>query len=121
MGDLLASIKENPELFDNECSNIMQSILHLQSQLDKQDVLNRAIFTVYENVISVMKERFSIYSDFIFERAFEAAIRPVDMQIIDELDKEKNTGKDPMHKYVKLKLDLKIDGVKNIVFNTDTF
>jgi len=26
-----------------------------------------------------------------------------------------------MHKYVKLKLDLKIDGVKNIVFNTDTF
>lgn len=26
-----------------------------------------------------------------------------------------------MHKYVKLKLDLKIDGIKNIVFNTDTF
>ncbi len=26
-----------------------------------------------------------------------------------------------MHNYVKLKLDLKIDGVKNIVLNTDTF
>jgi hypothetical protein len=25
------------------------------------------------------------------------------------------------HKYVKVKLDLKIDGVKNIVLNTDTF
>lgn len=55
MGDLLASIKENPELFDNECANIMQSLLHLQSQLDNQDVLNRAIFTVYENVVSVMR------------------------------------------------------------------
>jgi hypothetical protein len=99
----------------------MQSLLHLQSQLDSQDVLNRAIFTVYENVVSVMKERFSIYSDFIFQRAYEAAIRPIDMQVIDELDKEKNTVKDPNHKFVKLKLDLKIDGVKNIVFNTDTF
>ncbi len=68
-----------------------------------------------------MKERFSIYSDFIFQRAYEAAIRPIDMQVIDELDKEKNTVKDPNHKFVKLKLDLKIDGVKNIVFNTDTF
>jgi hypothetical protein len=26
-----------------------------------------------------------------------------------------------MHQYVKVKLDLKIDGVKNIVLNTDTF
>ncbi len=121
MGDLLASIKLNPELFDNECTNIMQSLLNLQSQLDSQDVLNRAIFTVYENVVPIMKERFAMYSDFIFERAFEAAMRPVDMQIVDELDKEKTTGKNPMHKYVKLKLDLKLDGVKNIVFNTDTF
>ena len=51
----------------------------------------------------------------------EAALRPVDVQIVDELDKEKNNGKNLMHKYVKLKLDLKIDGVKNIVLNTDTF
>ena len=121
MGDLLASIKLNPELFDNECTNIMQSILNLQSQLDSQDVLNRAIFTVYENVVTIMKERFAMYADFIFERALEAAMRPVDMQIVDELDKEKTSGKNLMHKYVKLKLDLKLDGVKNIVFNTDTF
>lgn len=26
-----------------------------------------------------------------------------------------------MHNYAKLKLDLKIDGIKNIVLNTDTF
>ena len=26
-----------------------------------------------------------------------------------------------MHNYTKLKLDLKIDGIKNIVLNTDTF
>ena len=49
----------------------------------------------------------------------ESAIRPVDVQIIDELDKEKD--KKSMHNFVKLKLDLKIDGIKNIVLNTDTF
>ena len=26
-----------------------------------------------------------------------------------------------MHNYAKVKLDLKIDGIKNIVLNTDTF
>ena len=121
MGDLLSSIKENPELFNNECTVIMQSLMSLQGQIDREDVLNRAIMTVYENVVEVLKENFSIYSDFVFERAMEAAIRPVDVQIIDELDKEKEGKKGLMHNYAKLKLDLKIDGIKNIVLNTDTF
>jgi hypothetical protein len=51
----------------------------------------------------------------------EAAMRPVDVQIIDELDQEKGSKKGLMHNFVKLKLDLKLDGVKNIVLNTDTF
>lgn len=55
MGDLLASIKDNPELFSNECSNIMQSLITLESQIDREDILHRAIFTVYENVVAVMK------------------------------------------------------------------
>lgn len=44
-------------------------------------------------------------------------MRRVDIQIIDEMEtqKQQNT-KD--HKYVKIKLDLKIDGVKNLVLNT---
>jgi hypothetical protein len=47
MGDLLASIKENRELFVPECNNIMQSLISLQSQIDKEDTLHRAIFTAY--------------------------------------------------------------------------
>jgi hypothetical protein len=54
MGDLLGSIKNSPE-FGNECTNIMQSLITLQTQLDKEDVLNRAIMTVYENVVEVLK------------------------------------------------------------------
>ena len=57
----------------------------------------------------------------MFERAKDAALRPVDVQIIDELDQEKEGKKNLMHNYAKLKLDLKIDGIKNIVLNTDTF
>ena len=87
MGDLLSSVKNNTELFNSECSNIMQSLIALQGQIDKEDIINRAIMAVYQNVVEVMKENFSIYSDFIFERAMEAAVRPVDVQIIDELEK----------------------------------
>jgi len=93
-------------------------------QLDSQDVLNHAFFTVYENVVSIMKERFAIYSDFVFERAFEAAMRPmrpVDMEIIGQLDQEKGIPKKPTHRYLKQKLNLKIDAFKKNVFNTDTF
>lgn len=120
MGDILSSIKDT-ELFESECSNIMQSLLTLQSQIDGEDILNRAIMNFYQNVVEVMKDKFSIYSDFVFEKAMEAAMRPVDVQIIDELDNEKAGKKGLMHNYVKVKLDLKIDGVKNIVLNTDTF
>jgi len=47
-------------------------------------------------------------------------MRKIDIQIIDELEtqKQQNT-KD--NKYVKIKLDLKLDGVKNLVLNTETF
>ena len=51
MGDLLSSIKDNNELFKSECTLIMDSLMNLQTQLDKEDVMNRAIMTVYENVV----------------------------------------------------------------------
>ena len=35
MGDLLSSIKTNSELFQNECKIIMESLMTLQTQLDK--------------------------------------------------------------------------------------
>lgn len=55
MGDLLASIKDNKELFVPECNNIMQSLITLQNQIDKEDSLNKAIFMVFENVVEVLK------------------------------------------------------------------
>lgn len=61
----------------------MQSLLGLQQQIDKEDILNRAIMAVYQNVVEALKGHFSVYSDFVFERAMEAALRPVDVQIVD--------------------------------------
>jgi hypothetical protein len=99
----------------------MQSLINLQNQIDKEDILHRAIFTVYENVVEVMGADFSIYSDFIFKVAHDAVIRKADLQVIDETESQKVNKNPNMHTYVKLKVDLKIDGVKNIVLNTDTF
>jgi hypothetical protein len=98
----------------------MQSLITLQGQIDREDTLHRAIFTVYENVVEVLKEEFLGYSDSIFTGVYEAAARKIDVQIIDELETQKQQDTSS-HKYVKVKLDLKIDGIKNIVLNTDTF
>lgn len=57
----------------------------------------------------------------MFSVAQAAVLRKVDLQVIDETDTQKEGNNPNMHKFVKLKLDLKIDGVKNIVLNTDTF
>ena len=120
MGDLLTSVKEAPEIFLPECSSLMKSLLGLEQQVAADDSLHKALFTVYENVVEILKGEFSAYSDLVFQFAHAAAIRKIDFQIIDELDTEKNQ-KTANHKYVKIKLDLKIDGMKNFVLNTDTF
>lgn len=52
MGDLLSSVKDHEELFKPDCESIMQNLMTLQSQLDKDDNLHKAIFTVYENVVA---------------------------------------------------------------------
>lgn len=85
MGDLLSSIKDNSELFSSECSVIMHSLISLQNNIDREDILNRAIMTVYQNVVEAMKENFIMYSDAIIDKTMEAALRPVDIQIVDEL------------------------------------
>lgn len=103
-----------------ECNNIMQSLIALQGQIQSDDTLHRAIFAAYENVVEVLKADFAVYSDAIFTGVYEAAARKIDVQIIDEIDTQKHQDTSS-HKYVKIKLDLKIDGVKNIVLNTDTF
>ena len=120
MGDLLSSIKDNKELFMPECNTIMQSLISLQGQIDSEDTLNRAIFAAFEDVVEILKGDFAVYSDPIFTRVYEAAARKIDVQIIDEIDTQKHQDTSS-HKYVKVKLDLKIDGIKNIVLNTDTF
>jgi hypothetical protein len=49
-----------------------------------------------------------------------AVTRNASAQILDETETNK-TKKNPLHQYASIKLDLKIDGIKNIVLNTDLF
>lgn len=51
MGNLLASIKDNTEIFLPQCDSIMNSLITLQSQIDKEDTLHRAIFRAYEDIV----------------------------------------------------------------------
>ena len=77
MGYLLASVKEQKELFEPDCKEIMESIIKMSQGLDKDDPLFRAIFVVYENVATCLKENFLIYSDYVFPQATGAALRKV--------------------------------------------
>jgi len=39
----------------------MNSLIALDKQLDPEDILHRAIFTFYENVVEALKENFACY------------------------------------------------------------
>lgn len=55
MGYLLASVKENQQLFEPDCKEIMESLVKMSQNLDKDDPLFRSIFVVYENVVTCLK------------------------------------------------------------------
>lgn len=84
MGCLLASIKDNKQLFVSECGAIMESILSMSDSLDKNDPLQRAIFTVYENVVEIVKGDFAIYAPRIIDRALYAVNVTVDCRVVDD-------------------------------------
>lgn len=118
VGFLLASIKNNEQLFLQECQVIMESLLTMQQTLEKDDSLHSAMFKVYKNVVSIMKENFP-YCDRIINKAVEATGQKVDCMIVDEGD-SKTEGK-KLNKFFNLKYDMGLDGgVKNIILNTDS-
>lgn len=122
MGYLLASVKENPQIFEPDCQEIMQCMIDMSMKLENDDPLHKAMFVVYENVVTSMKDKFIMYSDYIFEKMMQAAGRKIELTIIEEGDtsgKGIETLKTKKHNYAAYKLDMKVDGVKNIVLNTD--
>ena len=88
--------------------------------MEFDDPMHRAIFVVYENVVTSLKENFSMYAEHIYPLVIQAANRKIELTIIEEGDTSKaeslNKNK---HSYASYKLDMKVDGVKNLVLNTD--
>ena len=64
-------------------------------------------------------EGFVNYADFVVPRAITSAMRKVEFHVIDETEVAKHE-KHNTNRMIKMKLDLKIDGVKNLMLNTDT-
>lgn len=82
--------------------------------------MHRPMYNVYENVVECIKEQFINYSDFVFKMAADSVNKKVEFQVIDETEIEKPSKNPNMNRFVKMKIDLKIDGIKNIVLNTDS-
>lgn len=97
----------------------MKSLLEMQQTLPEDDMMHKPLFVVYENMVECLKENFSVYSDRVFHFCYLAAARKVYAQILNEYETPKEEENKCMNRIVKVKLDLKIEGVKNIVLNTD--
>lgn len=83
IGFLLSSVKGYPDLFNHDCTEIMNELMTLQSNLPIEDVTHRPIYVVYENVVECIGEEFSTYSDFVMPRATVSAMRKVEFHVID--------------------------------------
>ena len=66
MGYLLASVKEHPSIFQPDCQEIMETMVKMSLSMHADDPLHKAIFVVYENVVTSLKENFVQYSEHIF-------------------------------------------------------
>jgi hypothetical protein len=97
----------------------MKSLLEMQQTLPEDDMMHKSLFVVYENVAECLKESFNIYSDQVFHFCYLAGARKVFSQILNEYETPKEEENKCMNRIVKLKLDMKIEGVKNIILNTD--
>ena len=116
LGCLLTSIKDNKSLFVAECGSIMESLLAMADNLDKNDPLQRAIFTVYENVVEIVKGDFMTYAPRIIDRVLYAANVTVDCRVVDDAEISDNKNK----RLMVLKTGSDMMGSKNIVLNTDS-
>ena len=120
MGYLLASVKEHPNIFQPDCQEIMETMVKMSLSMHADDPLHKAIFVVYENVVTSLKENFVQYSEHIFPLILEAANRKIEFTILDEGDSNKAAAlKGSKHNYAAYKFDMKVDGIKNLVLNTD--
>lgn len=118
IGFLLTSIKDNQQMFASECQIIMESLLAMEDTLDADDALHSAMFKVYAQVTSCLKQNF-MYAGRIIDRVVHGIMAKVDYKMVDETETVPEGRQ--QSKFIKLKVDLKLNGgVKNLILNTDT-
>jgi hypothetical protein len=120
IGFLLASVKVHPIIFEPDCKEVMETMMKMTLSLSPDDPMHKAIYVVYENVATSLKDKFALYAQHIYPHVLQSANRKIEFTIIEEGDvaKAENLKKNK-HSYAAYKLDLKVDGIKNLVLNTD--
>jgi hypothetical protein len=95
-------------------------MMKMSLSMDFDDQMHKAIFVVYENVATSLKENFLMYAEHIYPLVINSANRKIEFTIISEGDVSKAEAlKKTKSNYASYKLDLKVDGVKSLVLNTD--
>lgn len=56
--------------------------MKMTMNMEADDPMHKAIYVVYENVVTSLKEKFSMYSDYIYEHVIQAANRKIELTII---------------------------------------
>jgi hypothetical protein len=120
IGYLLASVKDHPSIFEADCKEIMENMVKMTLTMEPDDPMHKAIYIVYENVATSIKEHFAVYAELIYPHILQSATRKIELTIIEEGEHSKAEQlKKNKHNYAAYKVDLKVDGVKSLVLNTD--
>lgn len=60
----------------------MQSMMKMSSSMDFDDPMQKAIFVVYENVATSLKENFGMYAQHIYPLVLQSANRKIEFTVI---------------------------------------
>jgi hypothetical protein len=77
IGFLLASIKDHPAIFEPDCKEIMETMIKMTLALEPDDPMHKAIYVVYENVVTSLKEQFAGYAQHIYPHIIQSATRKI--------------------------------------------
>lgn len=57
-------------------------MIKMTMNMEADDPMHKAIYVVYENVVTSMKEKFSMYAEHIYNHVIQSANRKIELTII---------------------------------------
>ncbi|EGR30813.1 Ran binding protein, putative, partial [Ichthyophthirius multifiliis] len=117
MGYLLTSIKENKQIFNQDCPGIMNELIAMQNNpnIEEDDPHHAPIFLVYGQVAEALQGDFSVY----LPQVINKVLKGIDIEINVKISEDEKTNVKDNNKIQKLNLDFGIyGGLKTLQINT---